>query len=125
VNNALEELHAELKNVMFASAGLVRDAWAMKAGIDAIHDLRRRLHALAPVPSGDLKRFFEVRNMLDVGEAVVRSALHRRESRGAHYRNDYPEKDDGRWLVATRVFRSGDEMRAIESPLQRSNSLAT
>lgn len=124
-DRALERLHAELKSVMFASAGLVRDAQAMSRGIDAIGGLRRRLQVLIPVLAADLKRFFEVRNMLDVGEAVTRSAWHRRESRGAHYRGDCPEQDDRRWLAATRVFWSGDRMEVVESPLRRPGSAPT
>jgi succinate dehydrogenase/fumarate reductase flavoprotein subunit len=45
-----------------------------------------------------------MRNMVDVAEAVTRSALYRKESRGAHYRIDYPEKNDERWRLAIRVF---------------------
>lgn len=113
----LKALHAALKRVMFASAGLVRNAATMRQGLTAIRALRARLCASGPVLTTALKRFYEVRNMLDVGEAVTLSALYRKESRGAHFRTDYPDRDDARWLVATRVFWKGKEMSITERSL--------
>jgi succinate dehydrogenase/fumarate reductase flavoprotein subunit len=100
----LDEVHTSLKQVMFAHAGLVRDEQSMKRGIEEIARLRGELDALTPLRTADLKQCYELRNMLDVAEAVTRSALYRKESRGAHYRIDYPEKNDERWRVAIRVF---------------------
>jgi succinate dehydrogenase/fumarate reductase flavoprotein subunit len=117
VTERLDALHAKLKRFMFAHAGLVRDAESMKHGLAAIEELRRELAALAPVAARDLRRYYEVRNMLDVAEAVTRSALHREESRGAHFRIDYPEKNDSRWLVATRVSGAPGKMRIAERDL--------
>lgn len=104
----LAALHAELKRVMFAAGGLVRDAESMNKGIVDIAKLRASLAAIGRVLNTDLRQHSEVRNMLDVGEAVIRSALARTESRGAHYRADYPEKNDASWRAVTRVYgRSG------------------
>ncbi|MBI3054787.1 MAG: FAD-binding protein [Betaproteobacteria bacterium] len=120
----LGELHARLKQVMFAHAGLVRDAESMMRGIEAIAVLRVELDALAPVAARALGHFYEVRNMLDVAEVVTRSALHREESRGAHFRIDYPEKNDARWLVATRVFGSAGSLQLDERDLSANAALA-
>ena len=79
---------------LIASGGSVtlwdRDAASMARGIEAIAALRDELAALSPVATGELARYFELRNMIDVAEAVTRSALHREESRGAHFRIDFP-----------------------------------
>jgi succinate dehydrogenase/fumarate reductase flavoprotein subunit len=99
----LERLHSKLKQLAFAHAGLVRDAETMRRGIAALQALRVDLQALSPVGSGDLGRFYEVNNMIAVTEAVTRSALYREESRGAHFRSDFPDKDDAHWRLATRV----------------------
>ena len=88
---------------MFAHAGLVREESTLERGIGAIARLRGELDALTPVATRDLRQAWELRNMLDVGEAVTRSALYRTESRGAHFRIDHPGKDDGRWRVPIRV----------------------
>jgi succinate dehydrogenase / fumarate reductase flavoprotein subunit len=47
----------------------------------------------------ELQEAFELSNMLKVAEVIVYSALHRRESRGAHFRSDFPERNDKKWLV--------------------------
>lgn len=99
----LKALHAELRQVMFAHAGIVRDAKALAAGLGAIADLRKKQAALGTPGVNDLKRWHELRNMLDTGEAVTRSALHREESRGSHFRLDFPERHDERWVVVTTV----------------------
>lgn len=110
----LDALHEELKRVMFSAAGIVRDAGSMARGLEEIARLRAAHARLAPLALPDLGRYFELRNMLDVGRAVIVSAQHRAESRGAHYRTDFPERDDARWLVATRVYRDGERLRVLE-----------
>ncbi len=121
---ALDALHAKLKRVTFAHAGLVRDADSMKAGIAAIEALRGELAALAPAGGEDLRQYYEVGNMLDVAEAVTRAALHRQESRGAHFRVDHPGKDDAHWLVATRVSGTPGALRVTERDLSANRALA-
>lgn len=111
---ALDVLHAKLKRLTFAHAGLVRDGDSMRQGIIAIEGLRTELRVLAPVGVDDLRQYYELRNMLDVAEAVTRSALHREESRGAHFRADYPDKNDERWRLATRVAGPPGAMRVTE-----------
>jgi L-aspartate oxidase len=59
----------------------------------------------------DLVRALELQNLLQVGEMVGRAALLRTESRGGHYREDYPERDDTRWLRVIEILRDGDRMR--------------
>ncbi len=49
----------------------------------------------------------ELENMMEIALAVVSSALARRESRGAHSRIDYPDRDDQRWLKHSLYFREG------------------
>jgi succinate dehydrogenase/fumarate reductase flavoprotein subunit len=114
----LGDLHAKLQRVMFTHAGLVRDAESMQRGIKAIAALRVELDAIAPVAADTLRQYYEVRNMLEVAEAVTRSALYREESRGAHFRIDYPEKNDGRWLTATRIVEGAERLRLDERGLR-------
>jgi succinate dehydrogenase/fumarate reductase flavoprotein subunit len=86
----------------------------MQAGIHAIAGLRAELAAAGLPRSADVKRYYEVANMLDVGEAVTRSALHREESRGSHYRVDCPERNDARWRVVTRVRGDAGALQVSE-----------
>jgi succinate dehydrogenase/fumarate reductase flavoprotein subunit len=117
VAGELDRLYAKLKQVMFAHAGLVRDAGNMNRGVAALEALRDELHALGPVDALDLARFCELGNMITVGEAVTRSALYREESRGAHFRSDFPDKKDDRWLVATRVSGTPGDLQVTERRL--------
>ena len=96
----------------------------MQQGIKAIAALRSELAALTPVVSDALGQIYEVRNMLEVAEAVTRSALHRKESRGAHFRIDYPHKNDERWRVATRIFTSAGGLQLDERDFRANAALA-
>lgn len=83
---ATERWIAELRDLMWKDAGLLRDA----AGLQ---QAQRGLDALAAtMPRGIFRRALEARNLHAVARLIVASALGRQESRGAHYRNDFPEK---------------------------------
>ena len=84
---ATERWITELRNLMWKHAGLLRDA----AGLQ---QAQRGLDALATaMPRGTYRRAIEARNLHAVASIIVASALARQESRGAHYRNDFPRKD--------------------------------
>ncbi len=69
---------------MWQDAGLLRDG-------DGLREAQRRLDALAvTMPRGLFRRALEARNLHAVAGLIVASALGREESRGAHYRNDFP-----------------------------------
>ncbi len=77
----------DLRANMWKYAGLLRDAQGMET-------MQRMLHALAEtMPRGRSRRAMEARNLHAVAKMIVTSALARKESRGAHYRHDYPEQD--------------------------------
>ncbi|MBS1798445.1 MAG: L-aspartate oxidase [Acidobacteria bacterium] len=77
----------DLRANMWKHAGLLRDA----AGLDT---MKRALAALADtMPRGLTRRAIEARNLHDIASIITTSALARRESRGAHFRNDFPQHD--------------------------------
>ena len=81
---ATERWIAELRELMWKYAGLLRDAGGLslaKRGLDAL---------ASTTPQGLFRRAVEARNLHVVAELIVISALAREESRGAHYRNDFP-----------------------------------
>ncbi|WP_411718447.1 FAD-binding protein, partial [Natronomonas sp.] len=91
----VETLVAELRELLWEHAGILRDEASLRAGLDALGDIGRRA---ADVDVGDVtSRSFEfavdLGFMLTAAEAVLRGALKRTESRGAHYRTDYPDID--------------------------------
>jgi L-aspartate oxidase len=78
---------ADLRGLMWKDAGLLRDG-------NGLREAQRRLDALAAsMPRGLFRRALEARNLHTVAGLIVASALGREESRGAHYRNDFPLHD--------------------------------
>ncbi len=96
-------LRAELQECMQNYFGVFRDGQYMEKGIAQLKDLRERI---AKAHLGDKSNAFntariealELDNLLEVAEATAISAFERRESRGAHSRNDFTERDDANWL---------------------------
>ena len=69
-------------------AGLLRDGTGLRAAQQELDTLREQL------PETSSRQGIELHNLRAVGEMIVASALAREESRGAHYRNDFPSRDD-------------------------------
>ena len=84
---ATERWIAELRGLMWKYAGLLRDA-------NGLREAQRGLDSLvASMPRGMFRRALEARNLHAVAGLIVAAALGREESRGAHYRNDFPLRD--------------------------------
>ena len=93
-------LQAELQNLMWEKAGPFRTGEKLAAALARIQQMQRDELLNISVTDEtsynlDLQEWFELRAMLTTAEAVVRSALARNESRGAHQREDFPEADPG------------------------------
>ncbi len=83
----------ELRQIMYDHVGLMRDGAGLARAAGRIDALTRRLQALRPPEDAghdELLRWGETRNLLLAGRLVTEAALRRRESRGAHYRADFP-----------------------------------
>jgi L-aspartate oxidase len=82
------EIRQKLQQSMWQKAGLLRDAAGLEIGLNEIRGLSRE------IPRECNRSLLELRNLQTVGQLILRSALAREESRGAHYRNDFPRRDD-------------------------------
>lgn len=101
-----DEVKQSIRETLLAAAGLYRDQAGLAAGLEKLAHLQRDMAAgLSLADARDAVRALEAANMLAVAGVILKSALMREESRGAHQRTDYPNRDDTAWLrhVAVRV----------------------
>jgi succinate dehydrogenase / fumarate reductase flavoprotein subunit len=93
-----EELLAELRDLMWEHAGILRDEASLRQGLAALDEVRQKADAMTvgDPTSRSFEFAIDLGFTITVSEAILRSALEREESRGAHYRTDYTEKD-GNW----------------------------
>lgn len=116
----LTEIRNELPIIVWQGAGISRNAETMTAAIAQIDHLRSRFESLAitrrilqrldqpgryaiDLPTDTLRLWAETRNLLDLAQLILKSALFREESRGGHYRDDFPETKEA-WQVHTMVL---------------------
>jgi len=117
---SLEQLQQSLKQTMWDKVGVIRDRQNLEDAQKEILALREQLAAVSLTSHRQLPQAVKLANMLTVSEMVCRAALMRTESRGAHYRTDYPEEDDEQWLKTIEIScRSGKMvLRAITAPME-------
>jgi succinate dehydrogenase / fumarate reductase flavoprotein subunit len=99
-------LRRELERVMDSEVAVYRTGAGLEAALRKIGELKQRLSHVQVKDRGrvyntDLLSALEVDNLLDLAEVVVVGALARTESRGAHSRRDFPQRDDVKWLKHT------------------------
>ncbi len=92
----VEEQIAGLQSAMWAHAGLLREEERLRQGLAAEAGCEAALAEIAS-RGGSSRRLSEAQALSHVAGAILQSALARTESRGAHYRNDFPRRDDGRF----------------------------
>ena len=108
------QIHRDLQEVMQNYVGIFRNEEDLKKGLQEIESLKNRARQVRVEgsrlfnPGWHLAR--DLKAMLTVSEAVARSALERKESRGAHSRIDYPKYDETWAKNNNIIFKEGDEM---------------
>jgi succinate dehydrogenase flavoprotein subunit len=105
------QLRDELGKTMSLKLGLVRTQASMLAAEATVATLKARaaavtIHDKGRVFNTDLIQALELQSLLDIAETIVASALARTESRGAHYRSDFSQRDDANWLRHTLAHRT-------------------
>ena len=105
----------DLQEVMQLSFGVFRSAKNMEAGIEEINMVRERTENLYLADKSSKfntarVEALELLNLLEVAEATAICANERKESRGAHSRDDYPERDDENWLKHSIYFKETKEV---------------
>ncbi|SNX63547.1 succinate dehydrogenase subunit A [Streptomyces sp. TLI_55] len=108
-------IRRELQETMDANVMVFRTEQTIKTAVEKIAELRERYKNVAIQDKGrrfntDLLEAIELGNLLDLAEVMAVSALARKESRGGHYREDYPNRDDVNFMRHTMAYREvGDD----------------
>jgi succinate dehydrogenase / fumarate reductase flavoprotein subunit len=106
-------IRTELQDVMMDNVGVFRDGKMLTAALARVRELEARHDRISITDCGsvfntELIEARELGYLLDIAHATVSGALARTESRGAHSREDYPERDDKKWLKHTLAYRGTD-----------------
>ncbi len=109
-NERVADIANEMKHEMMDKVGVFRTEEGMQEALNKIRELKERFKHIhiddhGKVFNTDLLTAWELSNLLDVAEITTASALARKESRGAHSRDDYPKRDDQNWLKHTLAWR--------------------
>jgi fumarate reductase flavoprotein subunit len=99
-------LRAEMENVMMDKVGIFRNADDLKSAVDELEKLVVRsrqiaIRSRAPGPNPELVSAYRLQKMLKVALCIAIGAYERTESRGAHFREDFPQRNDQEWLKRT------------------------
>jgi succinate dehydrogenase / fumarate reductase flavoprotein subunit len=109
-NERVAQLRKELQETMDANVMVFRTEQTIKTAVEKIGELRARYKNVSIQDKGkrfntDLLEAIELGNLLDLAEVMAVSALARKESRGGHYREDYPNRDDVNFMRHTMAYR--------------------
>ena len=115
-------LKSKIQKLMDDYVGVVKTGTSLEK---ALSELRRlELDELPKIYLGDKKNYdalveaLDVINMVCTGQIVASAALYRTESRGAHYREDFPERDDAKWLKNVVVKLEAGKMLVTAVPVE-------
>ncbi len=109
----INDIRIEMAQTMWDKVGIFREEKPMQEAIEKIKELKERYKNLAPGDSGKLFNtalinYIELGFLLDIAEAIAVNAENRKESRGAHARRDYPDRDDENWLKHSLSYYTED-----------------
>jgi succinate dehydrogenase / fumarate reductase flavoprotein subunit len=118
----------EIQELMKQNAGIIREETRLQNGLKRILELKNEFYSKDSV----LKEFkiddvenvvltWQVKSSLVACEATIRSALMRQESRGSHYRSDFPKLDDEKWNVNIYCRKEGEEMALFKRQVKQIN----
>ncbi len=113
---SVADLRKKLTEIMDSNVGVFRNPTDIKEALRVINETRQKFSSIAL--GGSEKRFnysliraLELENMIDLAEAIALGALERKESRGAHWRLDFPERNDERYLKHTLAIFTNEGMK--------------
>lgn len=117
----LYPLREEMRQSNWNNLGIIREEQGLKKGLQVIKELQEKIERVG-IPGGKSYNilwndWLNMRNLLDVSEIIGLSALERRESRGAHFRSDFPQKNNKDYLQNIFIKRQGNELKLYMRPV--------
>jgi succinate dehydrogenase / fumarate reductase flavoprotein subunit/fumarate reductase flavoprotein subunit len=114
-------LRDEFARIMWDNVGIVRSGDKLQSALTSIAELKQRATGFS-VPGSRVfnlgwQQALDVHSMLTAAELIARGALGREDSRGAHYRTDFPETDNENWLKNIYLQRDGENVRQWTEPV--------
>jgi len=118
----ISELRDELGTMMNEKVAVFRDEAGLTEAMEIVQRLKEESRSAyvddrGTVFNQDVLGALELQFMLDNAEAIVISAIERKESRGAQFRTDYPDRNDDEWLKHINVSANGAEPELSYSPV--------
>jgi len=116
------DISTEMKKVMFDDVGIYRNEKGMSEALEKVKALQERFKGVRATDTGrifntELLNLWELGNMLEVAEVVAACALNRKESRGGHSREDFPERDDQEWMKHTLAWKQDGKVTIDYKPV--------
>ncbi len=117
-----EDIRNEMKEIMMSHCGVFRDDEKLKVCIETLNALQERYKKGKVTDKGklfntEIYEILELGNMLSMAQIIAFAALHRKESRGGHFRTDFPKRDDENYLHHSMVYDSPDGMVLKKKPV--------
>jgi succinate dehydrogenase / fumarate reductase flavoprotein subunit len=114
----ISEIKAEMGKVMDADVSVFREEDRLRNALEVVKRLQEEAKTVSVDDKGsifnqDVLSALELRFMLDNAECIVMGALERKESRGAQFRTDYPERNDDEWLKHINLTANGGDVPEI------------
>jgi len=121
-NEKMANLRLELQENMQSKCGIFRTEKDLKDMLNIVHKLQERYKNIELQDKGkdfntELMEAIEFGHMLDFAEVIIAGALNRTESRGSHYRRDFPKRDDDNWLKHTLAFKTPEGIKFDYKPV--------
>ncbi|MBX8631135.1 MAG: succinate dehydrogenase/fumarate reductase flavoprotein subunit [Thermoplasmata archaeon] len=117
------ELQSRLQSTMDELVYVYRRTDSLQKALATVKELQRKYSDIYVSDKGrvfntNLRDALQVENLLDLAEVVIEGALRRKESRGAHAMEEYPERDDANWLKHTIAFKEDDGVKIEYIPVK-------
>ena len=113
---SVSDIRLEMQQVMQKHAGVFRNDKLLQEGVEKMNEIYKKFQQVSIDDKSDVFNtefieLLELKNLLDNAMATIHSANFRKESRGAHSHDDYPDRDDENWLIHTLAYLEENNIR--------------